>query len=133
MLTRCFNPRFKDWDYYGGRGITVCDRWKHPTDGFANFLADMGERPSNTTIDRFPNGDGNYEPGNCRWASPSQQIRNSSTAKLTMDLVQEIHGRHEHGESYKSIASRMGIDRRSVSAIIRGLSWKDAVEGYPAS
>jgi hypothetical protein len=74
MITRCTNPRTKGWPHYGGRGITVCDRWR---DRFAAFLADMGRRPSPAhSLDRFPNNDGNYEPGNCRWATWSEQMRN---------------------------------------------------------
>lgn len=69
MVQRCTNPSFKDYRYYGGRGITVCQRWKD----FRNFLADMGPRPKGKTIDRYPNRDGNYEPGNCRWATQKEQ------------------------------------------------------------
>jgi hypothetical protein len=73
MKTRCHNPNFEKYEYYGGRGITVCDRWR---DSFENFLTDMGPRPSaKHSIDRKDN-DGHYEPDNCRWATPVEQARN---------------------------------------------------------
>lgn len=72
MLNRCDNPRNKDYPRYGARGIKVCDRWQK----FENFFADMGERPQGMSIDRYPNNNGNYEPGNCRWATPRQQSGN---------------------------------------------------------
>jgi hypothetical protein len=72
MKARCDNKSSISWPGYGGRGITVCDRWKH---SFENFLADMGERPPGHTLDRI-NSKGNYDPSNCRWATPSQQRLN---------------------------------------------------------
>jgi hypothetical protein len=72
ILTRCTNPHSVAFRLYGARGITVCERWLD----FANFLADMGERPAGKTIDRYPDQRGNYEPGNCRWATWMEQQRN---------------------------------------------------------
>lgn len=68
MRQRCQNPRSVDYPTYGGRGIRVCERWQD----FRNFVADMGERPTGKSIDRI-NNDGNYEPANCRWATPKEQ------------------------------------------------------------
>lgn len=77
MRRRCNNSNDTRFSSYGGAGISVCDRWRL----YQNFLTDMGECPPRCSIDRFPNGKGNYEPGNCRWASPKQQSQNSSRAK----------------------------------------------------
>jgi hypothetical protein len=72
MVKRCTCPTASDFDRYGGRGITVCFRWLN----FNLFLKDMGPRPEGTSIDRFPDPNGNYAPGNCRWATPKEQIAN---------------------------------------------------------
>lgn len=75
MIQRCHNPKTKFYSYYGGRGIKVCDRWRK---SFASFIADMGKKPdSKLTLDRFPDNNGNYEPGNCRWATRKQQSANT--------------------------------------------------------
>lgn len=75
MHARCNNPNHKYYDYYGGRGIKVCERWSG-LNGFPNFLKDMGDKPEGYTIDRINNSAG-YSPENCRWASKKQQILNT--------------------------------------------------------
>lgn len=71
MHKRCRDPKEKSYAAYGGAGITICERWNT----FDNFLADMGERPADKTIDRI-NPFGNYEPNNCRWATRKEQRHN---------------------------------------------------------
>lgn len=74
MRRRCFDENGEAFKHYGGRGISVCERWLG-RQGFVNFLADMGERPEGLSIDRIDNDKG-YEPGNCRWATPKEQNNN---------------------------------------------------------
>lgn len=83
---RCYNKNRDGWKNYGGRGITVCDRWLN---SFENFIEDMGFRPQGTSIDRI-NNNGNYEPSNCRWATPRQQVANRSNT-LPKNVREIIH------------------------------------------
>lgn len=78
MKDRCLNKKSSKFYLYGGRGISICERWKT---SFKDFYADMGDRPIGTTIDRI-NTNGNYEPSNCRWATPKQQANNLRTTKF---------------------------------------------------
>jgi hypothetical protein len=81
MKRRCTDPTHPKWMHYGGRGVTVCERWY----SFSNFLADMGEAPLGLSIDREDNDKG-YQPGNCRWATQTQQTRNMRrNIVVTMD------------------------------------------------
>lgn len=82
MKRRCEDPKTEHYGRYGGRGIGVCERWTSGDGsrlGFHCFLSDMGDRPLGMTLDRKDN-DGDYEPGNCRWATQSEQMMNSSRA-----------------------------------------------------
>lgn len=83
MISRCENPnvtRYKDW---GGRGIKVCDRWRK---SFEAFLEDMGRCPPAMSIDRYPNNNGNYEPGNCRWATSKEQRANQRPKRTSENV-----------------------------------------------
>lgn len=105
LKERCLNPNAENYKNYGGRGITVCERWLHSERGFQNFYEDMGDRPSSEhSLDRFPDKNGNYELTNCRWATKIQQARNK-----TSNVVVEYEG-----EKVVAIelANRFGIDPR---------------------
>lgn len=89
MINRCYRPQEDSYQYYGGKGITVCDRWRN---SFADFLSDMGERPQGKTLDR-EESNGNYEPSNCRWADAKTQSRNRGKSKNNKSGYQNVHWR----------------------------------------
>lgn len=118
MKQRCFNPKAPSYRYYGGRGITVCQRWR---ESFAAFVADMGPRPSpEHSIDRI-NNDGNYEPGNCRWTTWDVQANNRSAPKATEDSAGIPISAFTCASGHVKWAAKLaGISATSVSAWLHG-------------
>ena len=104
MRNRCKYTCCNRYPIYGGRGIDVCDRWKN---SFPNFLADMGIRPSGTTLDRI-DGNRGYEPSNCRWATLSQQSRKR-------DLVRR---RYAKQRIVVQLRRRLGLPQRKIGKIV---------------
>lgn len=109
MKQRCLNPNHRHYEYYGGRGITVCERWRK---SFENFLADMGERPLGTSIDRIDNN-GNYEPGNCRWMHWQGQVENKRRNNQFVGRVASVWD----GDGFVSLtefAEKCKVDRTTI-------------------
>ena len=120
---RCYRESMPSYPHYGGCGITMCDRWR---DSFAAFVADMGPRPDGATLDRIDPA-GNYEPGNCRWASLSQQRRNQTVrgrklAQRDAEQIRALAGTMTH----RAIGKRFGISHTMARHIIEGRYWNDS-------
>jgi hypothetical protein len=101
---RCTNPNYRQWNDYGGRGITMCERWKD----FRAFAADMGERPPGHSIDRIDNDKG-YSPENCRWATRKEQQRNQRRAVFV-----EVEGK-----KYRAIEIAEAVGLKTDTVIAR--------------
>lgn len=120
MRERCNNPGNKMYSRYGGRGITVCERWED----FQNFLADMPPKPEGTTLERIDSDKG-YEPSNCRWATRKDQNRNKSSSRMLT-----IYGKTMCIAEWCDIS---GESQSNVNARLNRLGWthKEAVFGKP--
>lgn len=119
MWERCGNPAGVDYPRYGGRGITICERWKC----VKTFVSDMGQRPGKGySLERVDNS-GPYTPENCRWVTKDVQGQNRRSTRLNPDKVNEIRGRAEHGEPHWHIAQRFGVERSTVTKVVARKSW----------
>jgi len=105
MRHRCLSKSHPKFSHYGGRGITICPEWHDVTVFITWIEANLGPRPEGMTLDRTDN-DGNYEPGNVRWATPSEQNLNQrrSRAQATRIRQQVLAGSNGHGESADALA-----------------------------
>ncbi len=118
MIARCYRQSSGNYSRYGGAGIQVCARWAL----FSNFLADMGERPLGTTLDRLDNDKG-YEPGNCRWATPAQQAQNRRSTKMSRALIAVARALRENGRTQREIGVQLGVSQSVISMVLRGRTW----------
>lgn len=124
MLSRCRYPERDMSGCWAKKGITVCSRWESSFDAFAE---DMGERPAGKTLDRIDSSK-NYEPNNCRWATPVEQARNTRRNTLTFFQALEIAVRMNRGESAKALSIEFEISESLPREIHKGRTWKDAYE-----
>lgn len=116
MIDRCTNDKCRIYPDYGGRGISVCERWR----SFDNFYADMGDRPDQTSIDRIENN-GNYEPGNCKWSTRTDQCNNRRSNKYYKYKGETA--------TIAEFAVRHGIGKGTLWARVKsGWSIEDAIE-----
>ena len=126
MIIRCENPNGKHWQNYGGRGISVSPRWRHSYD---TFLADMGRRPSaRHSLDRI-DVDGNYEPGNCRWATQSEQCRNWRRNRHfnAITAMQIAWLRTDGGFRLADVAAGFDTSTFTALSIAKGRHWSCAI------
>lgn len=122
IIQRCTNPKNPGYPNYGGRGITICIRWRN---SFSAFLEDIGERPEpGYSLDRIDNDRG-YEPGNTRWANRTTQARNSRHARLTLRDARRIRFLRAQGYGSQAIAKLFNVGRHYIDAIIRHDVWKE--------
>ena len=122
MTQRCINPNNINYHNYGGRGITVCDRWKNL---FPAFYKDMGVKPfSEAEIDRIDNN-GNYEPSNCRWVTHAVNDRNRTTTKLTVGKVKEIKKLHKTREyTQKELSEKYKVSESTIHVVVNNKTWR---------
>lgn len=136
MKQRCLNPKHVGWPRYGGRGITVCERWLN---SFENFLEDMGESPEGTSIER-KDPDGHYEPDNCRWATVLEQANNKRNNRLVeidgMTFPSLSKASEHFGISYGVVRGRLArgnsLEDSLKAPLVSGFKGKGLRQAVPA-
>lgn len=121
MNDRCHSKDNIGYQYYGGRGIQVCERWRN---SFEAFVSDVGCKPEGRTLDRIDN-DGNYEPGNVRWSTHAEQARNCRGCRLNVRKVGRIKRRLRQGLPCADVARNEGVSYSAIYAIQTGVRWSD--------
>ena len=124
MLQRCYNPSNPDYKHYGGRGIEVCDRWRH---SFENFYEDMGKRPKGKTLDRI-NNNGNYELSNCRWATKVEQENN--TRRQHWFIAYGPNGEVITAKNRSKFAKKHGLCNATISDHLCGPRRSKPIKGW---
>lgn len=130
MRQRCSDPKHEKFPTYGGAGVKVCDRWAA---SFEDFLTDMGPRPEGTTLDRYPNAKGNYEPGNCRWATYKEQAQNRAPFEHANTRKKSCPSGHRYNKANTRISKdgsrQCRVCDRVRARAVRGRHKQGAVAG----
>lgn len=122
MKKRCYNKNSVRYYRYGGRGIKICDEWRNSTNAFYLWALSAGYNDS-LTIDRIRN-DGDYSPENCKWSNYSEQMQNSTKAKLNVEIVLTIRGIYP-GKSYSELALQFNVSKSTIAHIITRKTWSN--------
>ena len=126
LKARCYNKNSSNFERYGGRGIKICNKWKH---SFSAFHKDMGNKPfPKAQIDRIDNN-GNYEPGNCRWVSGTDNMRNTSRTKFTIQKANKVRRQFKAGGiTIKELSIEYNVGYSIIYTIVNNKSWIDTPE-----
>ena len=123
MKKRCLNPTYSRYHDWGGRGITICERW---VNSFANFLEDMGPKSSRELTLERNNNDGNYEPSNCRWATRKDQANNRRSKILDREKVNQIRDLYKRGiYNQNQLSFYFDVSDKHVNNIINNRKWRE--------
>ena len=122
MKQRCYNPKATGYKNYGAKGVVVCEKWK---DNFRAFLEDMGQKPmAGFEIDRI-DGNGIYEPSNCRWVSKTDNLRNKSCVKLSLAKAEAIRIEYAQGGITETeLGFKYQVSREAIAGVLHNRNWR---------